>query len=66
MGIAVKCSMDAIRAANQRINGLDQQAVVQAVKRPDRHRGWLEEYLIRARRPEDLPDLAAAMEIVVE
>ena len=54
---ALKISMDAIRAANDRINGLDHESVVYAVNHPDRTRGWLEGYLLRQRapRPDSLP-----------
>ncbi|MCC6160027.1 MAG: TIM barrel protein [Deltaproteobacteria bacterium] len=46
---AVRNSMDAIRAANDRVNGLDHEAILFATDHPDRARGWLEAYLIRAR-----------------
>lgn len=57
---ALKNSMDAIRAANDRINGLDHEAIIYAQMHPDKARGWLEAYLIRARapRPERLDPLA--------
>lgn len=57
--VALKINFDAIRAANDRINGLDHEAILHAVNHPDRARGWLEAYLIRARasHPERLPDL---------
>jgi xylose isomerase len=48
---ALRNSMDALRAANARINELDHEAIIDAVNRPDRSRGWLEAYLIRARAP---------------
>ena len=48
---ALKNSMDALRAANDRINGLDHEAVLYAQMHPDKARGWLEGYLIRARAP---------------
>lgn len=56
---ALQVSMDALRAANDRINGLDHEAVLAAVNRPDRNRGWLDGYLVRARasRPERLAPL---------
>ncbi len=50
--VSLKNSMDAMRAANDRINGLDHERVIQAVEKPDRFRGWLEAYLIRARAPQ--------------
>ena len=49
--IALKNSMDALRAANDRINSLDHARVIEATTRPSQHRGWLEAYLIRARAP---------------
>ncbi len=56
---ALKNCMDALRAANDRINSLDHEKIVKSVGAPDRNRGWLEAYLIRARarRPEDLPPM---------
>ena len=59
VGVALKNSMDALRAANDRVNSLDHEAVLFAANHPDRARGWLEAYLIRARapRPEKLPPL---------
>lgn len=49
--IALGNSMDALRAANDRINALDHEKVLWATEHPDRARGWLEAYLIRARAP---------------
>ncbi len=49
--VALKNSMDAIRAANDRINGMDHEALLYAQQRPDQTRGWLEAYLIRQRAP---------------
>jgi len=46
----VNC-MDAIKAANQRINGLDHEKVIACTTKPDRNRGVLEALLIRARAP---------------
>ena len=46
---ALKINMDAIRAANDRINDLDHEAIIHAQMNPDKARGWLEAYLIRAR-----------------
>ncbi len=56
---AIRISMDAIRAANDRINSLDHEAILHAHQHPDRARGWLEAYLLRARapRPEKLGPL---------
>ncbi|MCY4170140.1 MAG: TIM barrel protein [Bacteroidetes bacterium] len=47
--IALKISMDALRAACDRINGLDHQLIVEAVENPASHRGFLEAYMIRSR-----------------
>lgn len=57
---AVRNCMDALRAANDRINSLDHEKVIWATTHPDKARGWLEAYLIRMRalRPENLPPLA--------
>ena len=56
---ALKISMDALRAANDRINCLDHESVLYATNHPDRSRGWLEAYLVRVRagRPEQLTPL---------
>jgi xylose isomerase len=58
--VAVRNSIDAIRAANDRINALGHEAILYAQQHPDKARGWLEAYLIRARapQPEQLPPLA--------
>ncbi|HYP20526.1 MAG TPA: TIM barrel protein [Chloroflexia bacterium] len=47
--VALRNSMDAMRAANDRINGLDHESIIYATQHPDKARGWLEAYLIRAR-----------------
>ncbi len=49
---AIKNSIDAIRAANDRIDNLDHESILCAHQRPDQGRGWLEAYLIRARAPQ--------------
>lgn len=56
---ALKISMDAIRAANDRIDSLDHESILASHAAPDRSRGWLESYLTRARasRPDRLPPL---------
>ncbi len=56
---ALRNSMDALRAANDRINGLDHEAILHTQTHPDQARGWLEAYLIRARapHPQRLPPL---------
>ena len=61
--IALRNSMDALRAANDRINSLDHESILWATEHPDQARGWLEAYLIRARAPQSsrlspLPPLA--------
>ena len=57
---AIRNCMDALKAANDRINSLDHEKVIWATMHPDKARGWLEAYLIRARalHPEKLPPLA--------
>jgi xylose isomerase len=57
--VALKNSMDSMRAANDRINSLDHESVLFAANHPDQARGWLEAYLIRARtsHPDKLPPL---------
>ncbi len=50
--VALKISMDALRAANDRINGLDHASIVEAAERPDAHRGLIEAMLVRARAPQ--------------
>lgn len=49
--VALRISMDAIRAANDRVNALDHEAVLLAHANPDKSRGWLEGYLLRNRTP---------------
>jgi len=55
----LKISMDAIRAASDRVNELDHEAILFSHANPDKCRGWLEAYLTRARaaRPERLAKL---------
>ncbi len=57
--VALRNSMDAIRAANDRVNAIDHESVLHCHEHPDKARGWLEAYLIRRRasRPENLPPL---------
>ena len=66
--VALKNSMDALRAANERINALDHARVVEATMNPDTHRGWLEAYLIRRRSPnaDSLPPLEQAVRTVTD
>lgn len=46
---AVKISMDALRAANDRIEAMDHESILTATARPDQHRGWVEAHLVRMR-----------------
>lgn len=48
---ALKISMDALRAANDRINEMDHEAILYATNHPRRAQSWLEAYLVRARAP---------------
>jgi xylose isomerase len=56
---AIKINIDAVRAANDRINAIDYESVTYAIEHPEKARGWLESYLIRSRalHPENLPRL---------
>jgi xylose isomerase len=56
---ALKINMDAIRAANDRVNAIDHEAILHCQQHPDTTRGWLEAYLIRQRapKPDKLPPL---------
>jgi xylose isomerase len=56
---ALRNCMDALRAANDRVNSLDHEKVIWATTHPDKARGWLEAYLIRMRalHPENLSPL---------
>jgi len=49
--VALRNSMDALRAGCDRINNLDHEAILFSHEHPDRARGWLEAHLIRARAP---------------
>ncbi len=48
---ALQISMDAIRAANDRVNELDHESILYAMQHPDQARGWIEAYLVRVRAP---------------
>lgn len=48
---ALRNSMDALRAACDRINAVDHEAVLYCQQHPDRTRGWIEAHLIRLRAP---------------
>ncbi|MCL7454020.1 MAG: TIM barrel protein [Anaerolineae bacterium] len=56
---ALRNCMDALRAANDRINSFDHEKVIWATMHPHQARGWLEAYLIRQRAlyPDRLPPL---------
>lgn len=60
---ALKINMDAIRAANDRINEMDHAAILDARSNPDGARGWIEAYLVRRRAPH--PERLPAIEEVV-
>ena len=57
--MAIRISIDAVRASNDRINELDHKAIIYVSNHPDKARGWMEAYLVRARAryPEKLPPL---------
>ena len=57
--VAMRNSMDALRAANDRINEMDHDAIINSTENPVLNRGWLEAYLIRARaqNPDRLPPM---------
>ena len=57
---ALKVCMDALRAANDRINEMDHEAIMYATNHPWEAQGWLEGYLVRARapHPDRLPPLS--------
>ncbi len=46
-------SMDAVKAANERINSLDHEKVLACTEKPAQNRGLLEAMLIRSRAPRD-------------
>lgn len=46
---ALQNSFDAIRAANDRVNSMDHEAIAFSHSHPAKARGWLEAYLIRQR-----------------
>jgi xylose isomerase len=48
---ALKVSMDSVRAANDRVNEVDHEAIAYATTHPAEAQGWLEAYLVRARAP---------------
>ena len=56
---AIKINIDAVQASIDRINELDFASIIYAANHPDKARGWIEAYLIRARasHPERLHPL---------
>jgi xylose isomerase len=56
---AIKINIDAVQASIDRINELDHASIIYAANHPDKARGWIEAYLIRARasHPERLHPL---------
>jgi len=64
--VALKISMDAVRAACDRVNNLDHELIVSAAEEPAQHRGTREAYMVRARasRYTQLPPLADALTTV--
>ena len=66
--VALKISMDALRAANDRINAIDHEAVIEATMDPANKRGFIEAYLIRARAPEssELPGIDETLKTMRE
>jgi xylose isomerase len=57
--MAIKINIDAVKASIDRINDLDDESIIYAANNPDKARGWIEAYLIRARaaHPERLAPL---------
>ncbi|PSQ84904.1 MAG: xylose isomerase [Bacteroidetes bacterium QS_3_64_15] len=48
---ALRISMDALRAMNDRVNALDHEAILEARQNPSDHRGRIEALLVQARAP---------------
>jgi xylose isomerase len=46
---AIRISIDALRAGNDRINAMDHASILSALARPDEARGWVEAHLVRMR-----------------
>ena len=57
VGGTSRIKMDALRAANDRVDNLDHEAIIWATEHPDRARGWLEAYLIRQRARNPIQEL---------
>lgn len=66
--VALKISMDALRAANERINRMDHERIVEATTNPADNRGFIEAYLARERAPEsvDLPAIEKTLETATD
>ena len=65
--VALKISMDAIRAGCDRVNSLDHALIIEAAEAPAQHRGVREAYMVRARAPSQtrLPPLASTLATAV-
>ena len=50
--VALKISMDAIRAGCDRVNNLDHTLIIEAAMAPAQHRGVREAYMVRMRAPD--------------
>ena len=61
--VALKISMDALRAACDRVNSVDHARIIEAAEAPSAHRGVREAYMIRARAPRhtQLPPIAQTL-----
>jgi xylose isomerase len=46
---AIKINIDAIQSSIDRINDLDHESIIYAANNPEKARGWIDQYLIRAR-----------------
>ena len=66
--VALKISMDALRAAKERINSLDHERIIEATTNPSENRGFIEAYLARERAPEgaDLPALDETLQTATD
>jgi xylose isomerase len=66
--VALKISMDAMRVANDRINALDHARIIEATMQPQKNRGWLEAYMIRARsgNPDRLPPIETTLSSITK
>jgi xylose isomerase len=66
--VALKISMDALRAAKERINNLDHERIIEATTNPSENRGFIEAYLARERAPDgaDLPALDETLQTATD